>query len=200
MKYLNGLLKLISILLAGVSVASACDKYADYTIDELKEFRAMLGKEDADSLDRLFAFEQMVCSDSPNIRSYAVKQGLNTIQDSLVRNEVMLRAMMQKTRIDVELGESRDNSDQDKAFIAANGGMYSKLVAFRSEKTGCLSLWHNKRCDPNLSVFISGDKVELNYKNVIGVFRLSTNGELVGTMRAGNTDQFTQIPAVIKLF
>lgn len=199
MKYLNGLLKLISILLAGVSVASACDKYADYTIDELKEFRAMLGKEDADSLDRLFAFEQMVCSDSPNIRSYAVKQGLNTIQDPLVRNEVMLRAMMQKTRIDVELGDNRELTDDDKKFIAEHGGLYSRLIANRTEEAGCIGL-NGKKCDSRYSVFIQGDKVELNYSPISGEFRLSGNGELVGTIRADNNARYTRIPAVIKLF
>jgi len=199
MKILNTLLKLTLMMLVSVSAAFACDKYADYTIDEIKEFRAMLGKEDADPLDRLFAFEQMVCSDRPNIRSYAIKQGLNTIQDPLVRNEVMFRAMMQKTRIDVELGNSRDLTDSDKQFVATNGGLYSKLVVSRSEEAGCISLYR-KSCDSAYSLFIVGDKVELNYGKVFGEFRLSGNGELVGTLRADNDAKYTRIPAVIKLF
>ena len=186
-------------MFAGAGAACACDKYSDYTIDEIKEFRAMLGKDDADPLDRLFAFEQMVCSDRPNIRSYAIKQGLNTIQDPLVRNEVMFRAMMQKTRIDVELGNSRELTDFDKKFLAEHGDMYSRLVSARKEEAGCISMYGNN-CDSRYSIFINGDKVELNYSPISGEFRLSGNGELVGTIRADNNARYTRIPAVIKLF
>ncbi len=199
MKVSKILLKLCVLFVTGSGAAIACDRYEDYTIDEIKEFRAMLGKEDADPLDRLFAFEQMVCSNRPNIRSYAIKQGLNTIQDPLVRNEVMFRSMMQKTRIDVELGTSRELTDEDKQFVAKYGGVYSKIIEGQSEDAGCIMLYRTK-CDSNYSLYIIGDKVELNYGNVSGEFRLSANGELVGTMRADNDTRYTRIPAVIKLF
>ena len=114
-------------VLFGQSNAHACEGYSNYTLEEIKEFRDMLGEADADPLDRLFALEQMVCSDRPNIRSYAIEQGLKTIQDPLVRNEVMFKAMMQKTRIDVELGSSRELSDEDKKFIKENAGVLSLI-------------------------------------------------------------------------
>lgn len=199
MKMLDKLIALTVILLSGTGAVVACEQYSNFTIDEIKEFRAVLSKDDADPLDRLFAFEQMACSDRPNIRSYAIKQGLNTIQDPLVRNEVMFRAMMQKTRIDVEMGNSRELTKEDKQFIAETGGVYSKLVTGRVEETGCIGMYGNK-CDSRYSLFIIGDKVEFNYSPITGVFRLSGSGELVGTLRAADKATYTRIPAVIKLF
>lgn len=177
----------------------ACNGFSEYSITELKEFREMLSKPDADPLDRLFAFEQMACSDRPSIRSYALKVGLNTITDPLVRNEIMLKALMQKKRIDVELGSSKNQTDDDKKFIAEHAGVYSRNVTFQSEPDGCVSLYGGS-CDVAYSLFIMGDKVELNYSQVLGQFRLSSSGELVGTLRAGQGAKFTQIPAVIKLY
>jgi hypothetical protein len=199
MKMLDKLIALTVIVLSGTGAVAACEQYSNFTLDEIKEFRALLSKDDADPLDRLFAFEQMACSDRPNIRSYAIKQGLNTIQDPLVRNEVMFRAMMQKTRIDVEMGNSRELTKADKKFIADTGGVYSKLVTSRKEESGCISMYGNN-CDSRYSLFVSGDKVELNYNKVSGVFRLSGSGELVGTLRADDHAGYTRIPAVIKLF
>ena len=181
------------------SAAHACDDYASYSIDEIKEFRNMLSKSDADPLDRMFAFEQMACSDRPSIRHYALKEGLNTIKDPLVRNEIMLRAMMQKVRIDVELSKTKQLTGSDKSFIKEHGSVFSNLVTFRSEDDGCLGL-HYAKCEPRYSAFVVGNKLELNSGGTSGSFTLSTNGELVGTLRAGNSANYTNIPAVIKLF
>jgi len=193
------ILGLISIVGLQSAALYACESYSEYSIAELKEFREMLSKPDADSLDRLFAFEQMACSDRPTIRNYALKEGLSTITDPLVRNEIMLKAIMQKKRIDVELGTSKNQTDDDKKFIAQHGGIYSNNVSYQSESEGCIS-FYNTSCSAAYSLFVMGDKVELNYKDVLGEFRLSSGGELVGTLRAGKSAKFTQIPAVIKLF
>lgn len=199
MKILSKIAPVLALLLSVPGMAYACEDYSSFELEEIKEFRDMLDNTDADPLDRLFAFEQMVCSDRPNIRSYAIKQGLNTIQDPLVRNEVMFKAMMQKTRIDVELSKGRELSDEDKKFIQDNAGVYSHIVTYRSQEDGCISL-HRDRCATEYSVFIVGDKVELNYSRVSGEFRLSGSGELVGTLRASDRGEYTRIPAVIKLF
>ena len=199
MKMIKTVLPMIGLLLLQSGVTYSCETYEQYTIDEIKEFRDMLGKQDADPLDRLFAFEKMACADRPTVRSYAAKEGLKTIKDPLVRNEIMLRALMQKTRVDVELGTGNKLTVDDKKFIAEHGGIYTHQVTGSSNKDGCIS-FYTKECTTSYGLFVSGDKVELNYKNVFGEFRLSSSGELVGTLRAQNSAKYTRIPAVIKLF
>lgn len=200
LKYIVKLCGMLSLFALSVGLAFACDEYTDYTTDELKELRSVLNNDDADPFDRMEALERMACSDSPNIRHYAYKQGLENIQEPFLRNEVMLRALMEKTRIDVELGNSREMTKDDKAFVATHGGMYSHHVKYRSSSQGCIGFYYNDKCAPASGMMISGDKVELNYSHVSGVFRLSGAGELVGTLRAQNHSKYTRIPAVIKLF
>lgn len=192
------------ILVAGITVFQsgvifACEKLTPYSTEELKEYLEILGKSDADPLDRMFAVEKLACSDNPNLRNYAMKAGLKNSVDPLVRNQVMLKAMMQKKRIDVELNSNEQLTNHDKKFISTNAGIYSKIVAYRSEKEGCVSLY-DKKCIPTRSLFIIGDKVEYNYNSVFGEFRLSKTGELVGFLRAENNSNYSRIPAVIKLF
>ncbi len=189
-----------SVFVFHTGVILACEGYKTYPNKELKEYRDMLTKSDADPLDRMFAFEQLVCSDNPNLRNYAVKEGLNNAADPLVRNQVMLKAMMQKKRIDVELRSKKGLTEGDERFIATYSGVYSKNVAYRSEEEGYLSLNRNDWCDPQESVFIKGDKVEYNRGNVVGVFQLSKTGELIGFLRAQAHPSYSRIPAVIKLF
>jgi len=200
MRRINAIVALIGLCLAYPNILIACESYVEISLDEIKEYRDVLQKEGSDPLDRLFAFEQMACSDSPNIRHYAMKEGLDNIKDPLVRNEIMLKAMMQKTRIDVELASAKTLTAKDKDFIANNGGTYSKLIVFKSESDGCISLYGRDVCDGRYSLWVKGDKVELNYSPVVGQFQLTDSNELVGTLRAGDNASYTNIPAIIKLF
>jgi len=193
-----GQLLLLLIPLCG-GTAIACDEYEAFSIEEIKEFRDVLQQENSDPLDKLFAFEQMACSDRSTVRHFAVKEGLKNIKDPLVRNEIMLRAMMQKPTISIVLSELKDLTGSDKAFIKKHAGVYSVDVAGRSVTQGCIGLYY-KDCDVRYSVFIQGDKVQVNYHPVKGEFILAETNELVGTLRGGKDDAHTPIPAVIKLF
>lgn len=201
MKKIVGLLAgFVCLFLIHTGSVLACESYTDYSTDELKELRDAINQSDADPLDRMLAFEKMMCSDSPNMRHYAMEQGMKNVDDPLVRNEIMLKALLEKRRIDVEIGTSKDMTKNDKAFVAEQGGVYSHKVTYRSEPEGCIGLYQTEKCDSTYSLIISGDRVELNYQQVSGTFRLSKAGELVGTIRARNHQNYTQLPAVIKLF
>ena len=142
----------------------------------------------------------MACSDSPNLRHYAFMQGLINIEEPFLRNEIMLKALMEKQRVDVELGASSEMTKGDKEFVKKHAGVYSKRVIFRSQPAGCISFYSRDSCGSSQGLFASGDRVEFNDGHVSGLFRLSREGELVGTLRAQNHEKYTRIPAVIKLF
>lgn len=195
-------ISVLCLFFLSVGVAVACESYDDYSTDELKELRGVLNNAEADPFDRMEALERMACSDSPNIRHYAFRQGLLNIEEPFLRNEIMLKALMEKKRVDVELGSSKEMTKDDKAFVTRHAEVYSGMVAYRSQSVGCIVLGSRARdsCDTGSALVISGDRVELNHGNVSGLFRLSREGELVGTLRAQNHSKYTRIPAVIKLF
>jgi hypothetical protein len=190
----------MGLLVLPVGMALACDSYSDYSTDELKEMRALLNNVEADPFDRMEALESLSCSDNPNLRHYALKQGLKSIEEPFLRNEILLIALMEKKRIDVELGKSSELTKDDKNFFTTHAGVYSNLVSYRSLSEGCISFYYKDRCDPGTSMVISGDRVQLNNIHVSGTFLLSREGELIGTLRAQNHSKYTRIPAVIKLF
>lgn len=178
---------------------NACEKFMSFSIGELKEYRSYLTAEEADPFDRLAAFEKLVCSDNPNIRNYAIKEGLNNATEPLVRNQVMLVAMLQKKRVDVTLKGSAELTEKDKEFIAKHDAVYKRNVASVSQKEGCVSM-NGKECENSYSIFIIGDRAEFNYSGVRGTFELSNAGQLVGYLRGGSGERYSNIPAIIELF
>lgn len=197
-------IKSLCVILFGLSLVItvngfACEEYKKISLEEAKEYRAVIGKADADSLDRMFAIDQLVCSDNPNLRAWAIQHGLKNSSDPLVRNQVMLTAMMQKQRIDIKLDEKGNLSKADKLFAKNNSGVYSLVVQYRSKKDGCISFLHKDRCSTRQSLYIKGDKIEFNLKHMFGEFRLSESNELVGYLRQFNKKGYGRIPAVIPL-
>lgn len=200
---LNSIRKIVGVLCVvflPAGLALACESYTDYSTDELKELRAVLNNDEADPFDRMEALERLACSDSPNLRHYAFKQGLLNIEEPFLRNEIMLKALMEKKRIDVQLGTSSEMTKSDKAFVKKHAEIYSQRVIYRSQSAGCISFRSRDSCDSSQSLVVSGDRVEYNDGHVSGLFRLSREGELVGTLRAQNHEKYTRIPAVIELF
>jgi hypothetical protein len=180
------------------SSADACEESRTLSAPEQKESRDMLLNPSADPLDRLAAFRNLACSNDPVIKNYAIREGLKTAADPLVREQILLAAMLQKTRVDVELFPNSDLSDQDKKFAKQNSNLLSYEVRHASPKEGCLGFYRRDSCTPSSSLYLRGDKAELTISNLIGEFRLTDSNELAGFVlpRKG----FGRIPALIKLY
>jgi len=179
--------------------ALACEEYVNIPAQELKEYRDKLIDQQADPLDRLFAFQQLVCSSNPVMRAYAVREGMRSASDPMVRQQILFDSMMQKTRLDIELAAGPDAPKGDKAFVKEVSGVWVLQVAYRSPTDGCISLYYRDRCNAQNSAVVRGDKVSLTYDNAIGEFYLSDAGELVGYVRMRDNKDYARIPAVIKL-
>lgn len=179
--------------------ALACEEYVTHDASTLKSLRDKLVEPGADSIDRLFAFQELVCSSNPTMRAYAVREGLRTSSDQLVREQIMLDALMQKDRIEIEMTAGPSATPDDKEFIKSLAGVWVGNVGFRSVERGCLSLYSNKECSSDAKVVISGDKVQFTYQRIVGEFVLTDTNELVGYLRAQAHQRFTRIPAILKL-
>lgn len=188
-----------AVLLATNVTAYACEGYNKLESAEVKEYRDKLIEKDADPLDRLFAFEQLVCASKPTIRSYAIREGLKAANDPLVRHEVMFQAMMQKTRLDVELAPKGDLKKEDKEFVTSVDGVFSQKATYRDHKKGCITLYYDRdECMSSYSITIDGDKVVYNFGDIRGLFKLTSQNELVGYIK--RKQESGKIPAVIKLY
>jgi len=188
----------IAIVIITNNFSLSCEKYQQYPVEELKNARKMLLDVNADPFDRSFAFDILSCSNDPALRHFAIKTGLENVNDSLIRSKILLKALVQKKRIDIELGSNSTLSERDKEFVERHGGVYSKLVVATLIESGCVSLreLYEGNCDSSRSMFIHGDTVEFNYEGVTGKFTLSKAGELVGYIKAEMSNNYGKIPAV----
>lgn len=180
--------------------AASCEEYQALSDADTREFSSKLLDPSADSLDRLFAFQKLVCSSNPVIRAYAVREGFNTVKDPLVREQILFDAMFDKSSIVIEFYKTDAFSKKDKEYISKNSGFISSTVKYRSSTEWCLSLNNGDRCDPNYSVKISGSKVEMKYNAFVADFRLTESNELVGFVLPEAGRGYGKIPAIIKLF
>lgn len=183
----------------GGSAAWACEEFVDLQQQELKEYRDKLIEQEADPLDRMFAFQQLVCSSNPVMRAYAVREGLKTATDPIVRQQIMFDSMMLMTRLEIQLTAGPDATQGDKNFIKEQSGVWVLPVAFLSREDGCLSFYTRDRCTIDHAVFIKGDKVQFAYGRAVGEFYLSDTNELLGYVRVREGRDYGRIPAVIKL-
>ncbi|WP_367717192.1 hypothetical protein AB2N04_03920 [Nitratireductor sp. GISD-1A_MAKvit] len=199
-RWIGRLIAAFGVVLLGAAGASACEEYKSLSTQEMKDFRDKLAEDGADPLDRLFAFEELSCSENPTIRAYAIRQGLSSATDPLVRQQIAFTAIMQKMRIDIELVAGNSATEKDKKFIKEHSGLYSLEVRHRSEKDGCLGFWNTDECLARYSLVLKGDKAEFRYDKTIGEFILSDDNVLAGFIRVRADEDYSRIPAVIKLF
>ena len=104
----GGAVCLLAWLGFGGSAAWACEEFVDLQQQELKEYRDKLIEQEADPLDRMFAFQQLVCSSNPVMRAYAVREGLKTATDPIVRQQIMFDSIMLMTRLEIQLTAGPD--------------------------------------------------------------------------------------------
>ncbi len=176
----------------------ACEELIELSSEEVKEYRDKLIQSNADPLDRLFAFENLACSSKPTIRAYAIREGLKSSSDPLVRHQILFEALMQRPRIDVELSDSKKLKPGDKKFIEEYSGVYSREVIHRNRDAGCIS-FDRGECRPTEAIFIRGGIVEFNRGRIVGRFELTDANELVGYIRPQAHPNYSNIPAIIKL-
>lgn len=191
---------LSALVTLAIGPVVACEEYEEIGNDDLKAYRDKLSEVGADPLDQLFAFEALACSNKPTVRAYAIKAGLEGSTDPIVRQQIMLEAMLQKTRIDIDLVSSERSTQDDKKFIKEYAGRWSREVKYGSATEGCISLDRRDSCLAEYALYIRGDKVEFGYHNLRGEFQLTDANELVGFVIPYPDDRFSRIPATIRLF
>lgn len=190
---LIGVATLGLVLTAGM--AAACETYQAHPADELKTLRDALQNPAMDPFDRLFAFQELVCSDQPVVRDFAIREGLNSARDGMVRNQILLDALMAKQQIDVEI-KPQDQNERKTAERMA-GPIMTFNVRYRDHQAGCASFSDDSKCRTNSSLFVKGDLVQFQNDGYIGSFRLTETNELIGSVRFGS---LAPVSATMRLF
>jgi hypothetical protein len=159
---------------------------------------ATLGDPAANSVDRLFAFQTLKCSDMPVLRDQAMRIGLQNSKDAAVRAQIMMDALMAKPSLKVALIASPDLSPEGKDFIKrVNGALYYKNN-FSDPRAGCISFVSPRDCHPGASMFFKGTSVTYQNTNEIGEFRLTEDNALIGNVRPH--DRGAPVPAKLFIF
>ena len=104
MSFVKSLLAgLAGLVLFAATPVLACETYKALSATELKEFRDKLAEQDADPIDRLFAYQELACSDQPVMRAYAIRAGMENAKDPILRQQIAFDALMALPRVDIEL-------------------------------------------------------------------------------------------------
>ncbi len=130
-------------------VALACESYRAIDNDELKKMRDDLVNSDVDSIDRLFAFKAMSCSDEQSIRSYAISAARQNLDDPLLMREVIAATLLRKDSLDINIPESKKMNDATKKWFRENGNFLSLRIVSKNKKSGCVSLDAFSKVKPN---------------------------------------------------
>ncbi|WP_349360188.1 hypothetical protein [Stappia sp.] len=161
---------------------AACDATTQLTPGEMKEYRDRLEQADADPIDRLVAYRRLACSDDPILRSYAIRVGLKSARDPLLRQQIAFDALMAMPRIDLELSD-QGLGRQAREFVKRHGTLVVYNVAYRNREAGCISLYYNSMCSEGYAVTIKGDKLLYNVVDLVGTLELVETGEFIGAVR-----------------
>lgn len=189
-------LALALAILTGPAVA--CEEYKTLAQADIKEFRDKLTDPNADPIDRLFAFQELACSDSPVMRDYAIRTGLANASDELVRNQIALEALLQKQRIEIEIIPKGAERKAQEYFKERYNNMIMIEVADTYPEDGCVVFRRNDSdsCTWMYLKLDGPDAILAHDRSFSGKFELVATGELVGFVR--NSD-YGQISARIDL-
>jgi hypothetical protein len=166
----------------GAPAAEACETYKALSATELKEFRNKLTEKGADPIDRLFAYQELACSDQPVMRAYAIRAGMENARDPILRQQIAFDALMAMPRVDVELS-GNDLGKNAKRYIEGEGNVISSAVRYRDLKKGCLSFYSSDSCQEGSAMTIKGDTLLVSGSNLVGTLALTETGEFIGTVR-----------------
>lgn len=186
---------LLSLIVLG-SPAFACDKFLTIDPQQQKEDFAVLQLETADQIDRITAFNTLICSDQVAVRRKALQDGLSATPE--IRSEVIFRALAGSMTINIRLLDSGGLSDAHYDYIRSNP-FVSHEVKFSDAGRSCVSLYHNDRCDGGYAFSVRGDQVDYRYNDNMGSFRL-TDGKLSGEVSLEVGRERLTFPAEIILF
>lgn len=180
------------------SPALACDSYKSMSQDQAQKLLEVIANKAAKQLDRVFAFETLVCADVPAVREYAKQEGLKAATDPVTRGQVLLEILMQMEHVRIDFIDNPSLPKQDRDWIAGYKGSYLYNISYRDRVRGCLSLSSKNECNQDYQFKIRGTKVELYNGSVQGLFELQSDNSLRGYVRRDNKS--TQIPTKIELF
>ena len=183
MSFVKSLLAaLAGLTLFAATPVLACETYKALSATELKEFRDKLAEQDADPIDRLFAYQELACSDQPVMRAYAIRAGMENAKDPILRQQIAFDALMALPRVDIELsGESLGKNA--KRYVSGEGNVVSNTVRYRDPVKGCLSFHSSDACYEGHAMTLKGDTLLVSVSNLVGTLALTETGEFLGTVR-----------------
>jgi hypothetical protein len=192
------ILAAILFCLAGRS-AVACEEFQAIDLDQAQELLTKLKDPQADTMDRVFAFNALACSTIPAVRQVAMKEALK-IDDPIVQAQVLEEILMQRDAIIVELIPPADLPRNAKQWVDGLNGSFIYQFGLKDPRAGCISInyYSGDECRKGSMIKLNGDTVDVYEGALFGEFTLQPDQTLRGYIKPANN--MPAIPAKIGLF
>ena len=194
------LLATLTLFTASEAGAQAqCAQVQQFTRDETRELMSLMVAPEADPLEQLFAFEDLMCASNPVVRNMALKAGASS-GSADVRSQILFRALTQQQIIRVELGDGRKPDGTSGEFSSR---VLELPVSATNDVAGSISSG-GAACNQNHHLQLMGSGIRVyNLINLGGRWQL-----LSGDMAYSHGDAIegelrfidTVYPATINLF
>jgi hypothetical protein len=178
----NAIIALYLVVSGGT--VQACDEFQSIDLQQAQELLTMLNNPEASTMERVFAFNTLACSDIPAVRQTAMQDALQISDDRIVRGQVLQEILMQRDAIIVELIPSSDLPEDMREWVEEEQGRLLFGFGYRDRARGCISLYYDSECGDRQLKF-NGDNLELYFINLFGQFQFQPDNTMRGYIQNG---------------
>lgn len=190
---------LLGVLAAGSATAQTCEKKIQFDNAQVKEGMTVLRNNEAEELDRIFAFEEMMCAARDTVRGAAMNAAAKSSSEAL-REAALRERMASRDSFIVNLVDDGNLTEEAATYIRENRSL-SYQVQKKAPEFDCFVLFRSGRspsCSGGRIVDQSGTSVSLQYDGLHGDFQLAEDGKLRGYIVP--EDGQLKIPAEMDIF
>ena len=130
---------------------------------------------------RLLAFQELSCSDMPNIRTMTLDAGFAS-SNKILQSEALTTLLMQRDQIRIELFEDARTNSGGKQFIQSHSGSLPYIFYERDRVRNCINLHQGEKDCTRGALTIDGLNVRLKDLDWTGTFALQPERILKGTI------------------
>ncbi|OWU73490.1 hypothetical protein [Marinibacterium profundimaris] len=127
----------MSLLTLPILARAQCAELVPLDRDEARQMMSVMMAPEADPLEQLFAFEDLMCADEPVLRNMALRTGASS-PSADVRGQILMRSLFEKVVLQIELGEGEPVDPKYRRNLREPGVMTLDVV-YRDPARGCMS-------------------------------------------------------------
>lgn len=177
--------------------AQACEEFKKVERDDAQKSVELLEKEQGSSINKIYAFDTLACSDDPALRRLAKEAGLAS-KNPLLKSKAFLATIYDRKGLSLILLDDK-LGEHEKDWVKRNGGMIIIDFYKRDYSKGCINLSSNfTGCPSDRSVHIEGLKIMVGFSLIRAELSLVDGNTLRGFLKPN--ENLKAIPVKADLF